>query len=133
MLIFRIRYPNDINGDPTNIRGFISEGLNGPELEAVLNLYSDIPEVDAFAEILGQRALPIDHDARSNEELSNFRVRGKVLFLPDGRLTASLENQEPLKLSINLTALGGLVGGVLRVTVPAKRFVIDVSLQPIKQ
>jgi hypothetical protein len=128
-LIFRLRFPSD--GGP--IRGFIMEGPNGPELETVLSLYTDIPEIDAFAEILGQRAIPINHDARSNTDLRNIRVRGKVNFLPDGRLTVSLANEGPVRLSANLSALGGLLGGTLRVYVAPQRFVIDASLAPIKQ
>lgn len=132
-LVFRLRFPEDANGNPTPIRGFIMEGPNGPELETMLSLYTDIPEIDAFAEILGQPAITINHDARSNTDLSNIRVRGKVNFLPDGRLTVSLANEGPVRLAANLSALGGLLGGTLRVYVAPQRFVIDASLAPIKQ
>lgn len=166
-LVFRIRYP-DATGSP--ILGFIrsvpnpNAGQPGqtdtiPELEATLNLYTDIPELSATASVLGIEAIPINSDAKSNTDLSAktpamrpdfngtdcsgasgadrgsglFVVTGRVNFLPDGRLTVSLKNKEPVKLTACLDALGGLIGGFLKVIVKAERFVIDASLAPIKQ
>ncbi|MDZ4386543.1 MAG: Ig-like domain-containing protein [Moraxellaceae bacterium] len=166
-LVFRIRYPDD-SGSP--ILGFIRSVPNPkagqpgetdtiPELEATLNLYTDIPELNAIASALGIEAIPINNDAKSNTDLSaktpemrpgfggtdcsgtsganrgsgSIVVTGKVNFLPDGRLTVSLKNKEPVKLTACLDALGGLIGGYLKVIVPSERFVIDASLAPIKQ
>ncbi|MDO9620593.1 MAG: hypothetical protein Q7I91_01670, partial [Moraxellaceae bacterium] len=167
-LVFRIRYP-DATGSP--ILGFIRSvpnpkaGMAGetdtiPELEATLNLYTDIPELNAIASVLGIEAIPINNDAKSNTDLSaktqqmrpgsftstdctgtsgaergsgSLVLTGKVNFLPDGRLTVSLKNKEPVKLTVCLNALGGLLGGYLKVIVPNERFVIGASLAPIKQ
>ncbi|MDP1776006.1 MAG: hypothetical protein Q8K94_05235, partial [Moraxellaceae bacterium] len=121
--------------------------------------YTDIPELNAIASALGIEAIPINNDAKSNTDLSaktpemrpgfggtdcsgtsganrgsgSIVVTGKVNFLPDGRLTVSLKNKEPVKLTACLDALGGLIGGYLKVIVPSERFVIDASLAPIKQ
>lgn len=128
-LVFRLRFPPE--GGP--IRGFITEGPDGPILETTLSLYTDIPEINAVAELVGQPAIPINHNVRSNEDLTNIAVRGKVNFLPDGRLTVSLANQGPVRLQARLDGLGGLLEGFLRVYVAPGRFVIDASLAPIKQ
>ncbi len=149
-LVFRLRHPCDNGADTcapnqrnSPIRGYIVEGANGPELEATLELYTDIPELEAIVELLGQPAIPINHDVRSNIDLSRYvhptdgvirtKVTGKVNFLPDGRLTVALANEQPVRLTANLSALGGLLGGVLRVYVAPQRFIIDASLAPIKQ
>lgn len=172
-LVFRIRYPVDPEtGMPAPITGFIRSIPNPdfeepegpgrqtrtiPQLEAELELYTDIPELNAVASLLGAiEAIPINHDVRSNTDLSDRKdggvtgvacsgepnasrgsgkisVTGLVNFLPDGRLTISLKNKEPVKLTACLSALGGLIGGYLKVIVPSERFVIDASLAPIKQ
>lgn len=167
-LIFRIRYPDDsgspllgfIRSVPNPKKGQPGEADTIPELEATLNLYTDIPELNATASVFGIEAIPINTDAKSNTDLSaktpqmrpdSFNstdctgasgadrgsgalvFTGRVNFLPDGRLTVSLKNKEPVKLTVCLDALGGLLGGFLKVFVQRERFVIDASLAPIKQ
>lgn len=121
-----------------------------PSLSTVISLYTDIPEIDARADVgllktltdLGipvvsdvtdLLGIPIDQDVRSNIDITNLAVSGTVEFLPDGRLTARLLNKAPVSLSANLSALGGLVAGSLFVTVPPERFVLNSALAPIKQ
>lgn len=111
------------------------------QLSASLSLYTDIPEINAIATVLG---LPVEisHDVRSNEDISGaptargggaISVKGDVVFLQDGRLTVTLRNEAPVQLTAGLDGLGGLLGGTLRVRVPEKRFVIDAALAPIKK
>lgn len=143
-LVFRMRHPAG-NGP---IRGYITsesmpDGSSKLVLEAGLDLYTDIPEINAVATILGQPAIPIEHAVRSSPDLTasadpvkgsgTVRVRGEVKFLPDGRMTVRLSNIAPVRLTASLSALGGLLAGDLKVRVPASRFIIDASLAPIKQ
>jgi len=143
-LVFRMRHPAG-NGP---ILGTI-RSVNGKLiLETKLELYTDIPELNVSAAIFGQPALPVDHNVRSNVDLSAYdrpvsaskahgsgtiEVSGEVKFLPDGRLTAQLSNKKAVRLTADVGALGGLVQGSLKVRVPAGRFVIDASLAPLKQ
>lgn len=137
-LVFRMRHPAG-NGP---IKGLI-KSVNGKLiLETQLDLYTDIPEINAIASILGQPAIPIEHDVRSSLDLTKdatassgsgtIKVSGEVRFLPDGRLTVRLSNVEPVRLTANLSALGGLVSGALKVRVAAGRFTIDAGLAPLK-
>ena len=153
-LVLRMRYPRG-NGP---IKGYIfnvDDGAGGQKLvlQADLDLYLDIPELNATATVLGAGLIPIEHDARSNMNLSaprnnadprdvrdtsplngsgTARVRGDVKFLPDGRLTVQLSNIAPVRLTVPLSALNGLLGGALKVRVPKGRFIIDASLAPLK-
>ncbi|MEL0027727.1 MAG: hypothetical protein VW625_03540, partial [Perlucidibaca sp.] len=137
-LVFRMRYPAD-NGP---IRGLI-KSVNGKLiLETKLDLYTDIPEINAVATIAGQPAIPIEHKVRSSLDLTadadpakgsgSIAVQGEVKFLPDGRMTVQLANKAPVRLTAELTGLGGLLAGALKVRVPQGRFIIDASLAPIK-
>ncbi len=137
-LVFRMRHPAG-NGP---IKGYITSEGGKLMLEASLDLYTDIPEINPVVTILGQPAIPIDHSVRSSLDLTadadpargsgTIKVRGEVKFLPDGRMTVQLSNIAPVRLTASLSALGGLVAGDLKVRVPANRFVIDASLAPIK-
>lgn len=142
-LVFRMRHPAG-NGP---IKGYItsetaSDGTTRLLLEAGLDLYTDIPEINPVATILGQPAIPIEHKVRSSPDLTasadptkgsgTVRVRGEVKFLPDGRMTVRLSNIAPVRLTASLSALGGLLAGDLKVRVPASRFIIDASLAPVK-
>lgn len=136
-LVFRMRYPAD-NGP---IKGYIYSENGKLFLESQLDLYTDIPEINPTATILTAPLIPIEHEVRSNADLSgaattegsgSVKVRGEVKFLPDGRLTIQLSNIEAVRLTAVLSGLGGLLGGELKVRVPANRFVIDASLAPLK-
>ncbi|MEO6698238.1 MAG: Ig-like domain-containing protein [Paraperlucidibaca sp.] len=168
-LVFRMRHlaptadeMGTLNGTvraeriPGKLRGNCAvDALDGklkprnPSLSTVISLYTDIPEIDAKADvgllktltdlgipvisdITGLTGIPIDHDARSNTDITNLKVSGTVEFLPDGRLTARLVNDDPVRLSANLSALGGLVAGSLHVIVPKDRFVLNSALAPLK-
>lgn len=152
-LVFRMRLP-DSDGDGRRddpIQGvirFVDPDGAGPlpgklVFSARLDLYTDIPEINPFAALAGIEALPIEHDVRSNVNLTSetdplvgsgtIEVQGEVQFLPDGRLTIRLSNATPVRLTANLSALGGTIGGVLRVRVPTGRFIIDASLAPVKR
>lgn len=152
-LVFRMRLP-DSDGDGRRddpIQGvirFVDPDGAGPlpgklVFSARLDLYTDIPEINPFAALAGIEALPIEHDVRSNVNLTSetdplvgsgtIEVQGEVQFLPDGRLTMRLSNATPVRLTANLSALGGTIGGVLRVRVPTGRFIIDASLAPVKR
>ncbi|PQA44886.1 hypothetical protein, partial [Amnimonas aquatica] len=97
---------------------------------------------NAVATIVGQPVIPIEHAVRSNNDLTasanatkgsgSVKVRGEVSFLPDGRMTVRLANIEPVRLSAQLSALGNLLVGELKVRVPTQRFIIDASLAPLK-
>jgi len=138
-LVFRMRHPAG-NGP---IKGFIFRSGNKLVLETQLDLYTDIPEINATATLLGLPLIPIEHKVRSNDDLTatanplngsgSVKVRGEVKFLDDGRLTVQLSNIEPVRLTASLTGLGGLLAGDLKVRVPAGRFVIDASLAPLKR
>ncbi|MES3039877.1 MAG: Ig-like domain-containing protein [Pseudomonadota bacterium] len=138
-LVFRMRHPAG-NGP---IKGFIFRRNGKLVLETQLDLYTDIPEVNATATVLGLPLIPIEHKVRSNNDLTagaqpvsgsgSVKVRGEVRFLEDGRLTIQLSNIEPVWLTAGLGALGGLLEGQLKVRVPAGRFVIDASLAPLKR
>jgi len=153
-LVFRMRYPKDpITGVTLDtIKGSIfsitETDTNGVEkrklmLEAKLDLYTDIPELNAQASVLGIGLIPIEHKVRSNDDLSSTATltngsrsivaQGEVKFLPDGRLTVQLSNKDPVRLTAKLGALGGLLAGELKVRVPAGRFIIDASLAPLKR
>ncbi len=137
-LVFRMRHPAG-NGP---IRGLIKSVDGKLILEAGLDLYADIPEINAVASIAGQPVIPIEHNVRSSPDLTSaaipsngsgtVKVRGEVKFLPDGRMTVRLVNKEPVRLTAELSGLGGLLGGALKIRVPTSRFVIDASLAPIK-
>lgn len=120
-----------------------------PSLSTVISLYTDIPEIDAKAEvgllktladlgipvigdIAGLAGIPITPDTQSNTDITNLAVSGSVEFLPDGRLTVRLVNDAPVRLRAGLTGLGGLVAGELFVKVPEKRFVLNSALAPLK-
>jgi hypothetical protein len=143
-LVFRMRYPEDKG--PIEGRIFSITDANGVSklmLEAKLDLYTDIPEINAQASILGAGLIPIEHKVRSNDDLTSTAnlsngsgsivAQGEVKFLPDGRLTVQLSNKDPVRLTAKLGALGGLLGGELKVRVPAGRFIIDASLAPLKR
>lgn len=137
-LVFRMRHPAG-NGP---IKGFIFRKDGKLVLEAQLDLYTDIPEINATATVLGLPLIPIEHSVRSNDDLTStanplngsgsIKVRGEVKFLDDGRLTIQLANIDPVRLTAQLSGLGGLLAGDLKVRVPAGRFVIDASLAPLK-
>ncbi len=120
-----------------------------PRRSTFISLYTDIPEIDAKADvallktlaemgipvigdIAGLAGIPIIPDAQSNTDITNLKVSGSVEFLDDGRLTARLVNDTPVRLRTGLAALGGLVGGELFVTVPKGRFVLNSALAPLK-
>lgn len=138
-LVFRMRHPAG-NGP---IKGFIFRKDGKLVLETQLDLYTDIPEINATATVLGLPLIPIEHNIRSNNDLTSsanpmngsgsVKVRGEVRFLEDGRLTIQLSNIEPVRLTAGLSGLGGLLAGTLKVRVPAGRFVIDASLAPLKR
>lgn len=143
-LVFRMRYPEDkgpIEGRIFSITD--ASGVSKLMLEAKLDLYTDIPEINAQASILGAGLIPIEHKVRSNDDLTSTAnltngsgsivAQGEVKFLPDGRLTVQLSNKDPVRLTAKLGALGGLLGGELKVRVPAGRFIIDASLAPLKR
>jgi len=143
-LVFRMRYPEDKG--PIEGRIFSITDANGVSklmLEAKLDLYTDIPEINAQASILGVGLIPIEHKVRSNDDLTSTAnlsngsgsivAQGEVKFLPDGRLTVQLSNKDPVRLTAKLGALGGLLAGELKVRVPAGRFIIDASLAPLKR
>ena len=163
-LVFRMRHampdlsasagPRDIvrsDKIPARIEGGCENGIpKNPTLTTSISLYTDIPEIDARADVGLLKTLtdlgiplvsditdlvgiPIDQDVRSNIDITNLAVSGTVEFLPDGRLTARLVNDQRVRLSANLSALGGLVAGSLFVTVPEGRFVLNSALAPIKQ
>lgn len=161
-LVFRMRHlaPLESNGQlsgtiraeriPGKITGSCTNGVpNNPMLSTTISLYTDIPELDARADvgllqtltdlgipvvsdITGLLGIPIEQDVRSNTDITNLAVSGTVEFLPDGRLTARLINVDRVRLSANLSALGGLVAGSLFVTVPEGRFVLNSALAPLK-
>ncbi|MEK6788859.1 MAG: Ig-like domain-containing protein [Pseudomonadota bacterium] len=138
-LVFRMRHPAG-NGP---IKGFIFRSGDKLVLETQLDLYTDIPEINATATVLGLPLIPIEHSVRSNDDLTatanplngsgSVKVRGEVKFLDDGRLTVQLSNIETVRLTASLSGLGGLLAGDLKVRVPAGRFVIDASLAPLKR
>lgn len=138
-LVFRMRHPAG-NGP---ILGTIREVGGKLVLETQLDLYTDIPEINATATILGQPAIPIEHNVRSKVDLSataipsegsgSIKVSGEVKFLPDGRLTVRLSNKEAVRLTADLSGLNGLLAGSLKVRVAPGRFIIDASLAPLKQ
>lgn len=144
-LVFRMRFPDTDNDgrrdDP--IPGIIRNVGGKVILTAKLDLYTDIPELNTLASLAGQPLIPIEHDVRSNNNLTSetdplqgsgtIEVSGAVEFLPDGRLTIRLSNDKPVRLTANLSALGGALEGSLRVRVPTNRFIIDASLAPIKK
>lgn len=143
-LVFRMRFADADNDGRRNdpILGIIRNVGGKLVLTAKFDLYTDIPEIDPVATVLGLPLIPIEHLVRSNNNLSSdtdpmqgsgvFEAEGVVEFLPDGRLTVNLSNRKPLRLTANLKALGGLLGGSLRVRVPALRFSLDASLAPLK-
>lgn len=139
-----LRIPGKLVGD-CNANG---EAVK-PRLSTVISLYTDIPEINAKADvallktlaemgipvigdIAGLAGIPIIPDAQSNTDITNLKVSGSVEFLDDGRLTARLVNDTPVRLRTGLAALGGLVGGELFVTVPKGRFVLNSALAPLK-
>ncbi|MES2720468.1 MAG: Ig-like domain-containing protein [Pseudomonadota bacterium] len=138
-LVFRMRHP--VGNGP--IKGFIFRSGDKLVLETQLDLYTDIPEINATATVLGLPLIPIEHNVRSNNDLTStanpsngsgsVKVRGEVKFLQDGRLTVQLSNIDPVRLTASLSGLGGLLAGDLKVRVPAGRFVIDASLAPLKR
>lgn len=142
-LVFRMRYPADKGPIEGRIFSVTENGISKLMLEAKLDLYTDIPEINAQASVLGIGLIPIEHKVRSNDDLTSTAnlsngsgsivAQGEVKFLPDGRLTVQLSNKDPVRLTAKLGALGGLLGGELKVRVPANRFIIDASLAPLKQ
>lgn len=142
-LVFRMRYPVDKGPIEGRIFSITENGVSKLMLEAKLDLYTDIPELNAQASVLGIGLIPIEHKVRSNDDLSSTATltngsrsivaQGEVKFLPDGRLTVQLSNKDPVRLTAKLGALGGLLAGELKVRVPAGRFIIDASLAPLKR
>jgi len=157
-LVFRMRYEVD---ETTNARTKPASGViyqaeeRGPNGEAILKLrtrlelYTDIPEIDAAAEIAGLELIKIGHKARSNQNLSEVDcqapgglncaivVEGAVNFLEDGRLTIALSNVNDVRLQADLFGdlpflPEGTLSGFLRVIVPKGRFGVDASLPPLK-
>lgn len=142
-LVFRMRYPVDKGPIEGRIFSITENGVSKLMLEAKLDLYTDIPELNAQASVLSIGLIPIEHKVRSNDDLSSTATltngsrsivaQGEVKFLPDGRLTVQLSNKDPVRLTAKLGALGGLLAGELKVRVPAGRFIIDASLAPLKR
>lgn len=139
-LVLRVRYNNGQLAE-----GMITAGAPGtnPILTTTLNLYLDIPEVDAKAYIgatppgLGI-PLQLDHTARSLP-LNNITVTGQVRFLPDGRMAVTLKNTVPIfipvKISDALLPIQGvsLVGGnIYAIAIPGD-FELDAVLAPLKK
>lgn len=138
------------NRIPGKLKGNCENGVpKNPSLSTVISLYTDIPELDARADVellktladlgipvlsdvAGLVGIPIIPDTQSNTDITNLSVSGSVEFLPDGRLTARLVNDTPIRLRVGLSALGGIVGGELFVKVPEKRFVLNSALAPLK-
>lgn len=139
-VVYRMRHPAGNGPIPATIRS-----VNGKlMMETALSLYTDIPELNVAGTIFGIPAIPVEHNVRSNKDFSIDRInavhgsgpikfKGEVIFLPDGRLTARLSSQEAVRLSADLSALGGLLGGGLKLRLPADRLSIDVTLAPLKK
>lgn len=137
-LVLRIRYNA---GQP--IVGVLTAGPNGgnPILSTTLNLYLDIPEVNAKAYIGASPPgagipLQLDHTARSLS-LPNIKVTGQTSFLPDGRLTVALKNTVPIYIQAGIfdTIVPNvpLVGGTIYAIAIPGDFSLNATLAPLKK
>lgn len=137
-LVLRIRYKAG-----QLVTGVLKAGTNGgnPILSTTLDLYLDIPEVDAKAYIGSSPPgagipLQLDHNARSLE-LSNIKVTGQTNFLPDGRLAVTLKNDVPIYITANIfdrivPGLPLVSGTIYAIAIPGD-FTLNATLAPLKK
>ncbi|MDQ8037946.1 MAG: Ig-like domain-containing protein [Pedobacter sp.] len=123
--IMRVRYAvNPANGKrELPITGYITNDGNGLRLSATLDLYLDEPNLNAQLFIF-----PVTHNLHSYP--LSAAVSGPVQFLPDGRMLATLQNDDDT--FINVSLLGGL-GGSITLLIPAGTLKMQGLSGPIKQ
>jgi hypothetical protein len=97
------------NGHHGLVEGWIIEGIAGPEFVAVLDLYLDAPALQPVVRVLG---IPsnAEHNLRSYG-LDDVSVAGPVTFIDDGRMEISQLSQDDVFANIEISAVGGAVGG----------------------
>ena len=110
--IMRVRYDEDENGNRTKAPvGYILPGDNPgdpPRFVVRFDLLFDAPALSL--------PLGMDHNVKSLP-IDGITLQGTLDFLPDGRLFLSLENQEPKKVTLNIT-LSELEGGKVNLDIP---------------
>lgn len=123
--IMRVRYAlNSATGKrELPITGYISNDGSGLRLAATLDLYLDEPNLDA--RLFG---IPVSHNLHSYPLTA--AVSGPVQFLPDGRMLATLQNDNDT--TINVSLLGG-IGGTITLVIPKGTLKMQGLSGPIKQ
>ena len=102
--VLRVREP--AGGPPT---GYIVDVGGTPTLVAKLSLYMDAPDL----------SLPLGatHDLHSKPV--TVSLSGPVTFLPDGRIAIAAVSTADVNVTVNISALGGVVSGSVTMQIPA--------------
>lgn len=108
------------------ITAYIKDVGGVPTLSGTLELYLDVPTLAPM--LLG---LTIAHDLYSYPLTAS--VSGPVSFLPDGRMLATLSNDNDINFTTTLTAIGILPGGTVGMRIPAGTMKVEGVSAPIKQ
>lgn len=126
--IFRLRYAlNPATGKrDLPVTGVITFQDGALRLSGSLDLYLDEPAL--APSLIG---IPISHDLHSYP--LSLSVSGPVYFLPDGRMLATLANDNDVDFTVTLTAASVLPGGSITLRIPQGTMRLEGVSQPIKQ
>ncbi|HEX4869896.1 MAG TPA: Ig-like domain-containing protein [Moraxellaceae bacterium] len=126
--IFRLRYAyNAATGKrDLPITGIIRYQDGALQMSGSLDLYLDEPSL--APSLIG---IPINHNLHSYP--LSLSVSGPVYFLPDGRMLATLANDNDVDFTVNLTAASVLPGGSITLRIPKGTMRLEGVSQPIKK
>ncbi|WP_101676380.1 Ig-like domain-containing protein [Alloalcanivorax mobilis] len=123
--VMRMRYEEDENGIRNQpITGWIRNTVSGPVLDATVDLYVDIPELQ-----YNLFALSGQHNMHSHP--ITLSLTGDIDFMDDGRMVIEQINTNLVDLDVRIYASGRVKGSMdLRVAAEGTR--INYISQPIK-
>lgn len=124
--IMRMRYAEDGMGNRNQpIVGWITEGDNGPQLEAEVDLYVDIPE-------LQYNLFALSGEQNIHSYPITLKLTGGIEFLDDGRMTIEQVNINAVDIDVRIFSSGNLKG-VMNLLLPEGGTRLNYISEPIKK
>ena len=121
-LDLRIRYQEDENGDRTQlITGWIKDTPQGPVFEIPVDVYLDAPYLEPALYGAGGTSMLFTHNLNSYE--FTLPLRGRIIFLEDGRMVIRVINTEPVDIDVEagINILPALLGDIIKIDLQIPR------------
>lgn len=114
--VLRIREPAS-----RPLTGYIIDGVGGPKLVAVLDLYMDAPDMTLPAST---------HDLHSKPLSAS--LEGPVSFLPDGRIAIEASNTADLPVEVKIDTPSLMLSGTVKMVVPQREMKLRLVSPPLR-